>query len=239
MIVDRAAIVRVGQAVDACYDPFFLDRPERVVLAGPHDVIWGTDRDGPRPYGVVFIDPVLQAWVIAIRGTDSIPEWIADATALLMDCPFLPGTRSHLGFTEVYETLAIDGMSIRTWFIAKDRPIIVAGHSLGAALATLTAVAIGGTDLVTFAGPAVGNDDFTLMAQTRLASSIRVVNKHDIVPQLPLRVFPDFLFSQIGLSMEIDLGGVVQGTPTCQHSLTNYLHALDATIQIDPQCLPA
>lgn len=244
MILDRASIVRVGQALNACYAPFFLDRPERAVFAiapgliAKHLVIWGTDRDGPRPYGAIYFDAVLGAWIVAIRGTDSIPEWLSDATALLVECPFLAGTKTHQGFTEIYETLVTDGFSLRAHLVDHTRPIIITGHSLGAALATLVATAVGGCDLVTFAGPRVGDDAFAHLAMSRLASNVRVVNTRDIVPNLPLPL-PEFPFAHLGVATEIDSEGQVATGPRCAHNLVTYLHGLDPDIPVEAQCAPA
>lgn len=239
MTLDTPALVRIGQAVNACYDPFFLDRPERAVLPAPHSVIWGNDSDGPRPYGAIYLDPVLEAWVVLLRGTDSIPEWLSDATALLVDCPYLPGTRTHKGFTEIYETLRVDGDSIRAHLIVCERPIIVAGHSLGAALATLVAAAIGGADLVTFAGPRCGDEGYAAAAITRLASNHRIVNAQDIVPKLPAHLEPLFPFTHVGPAIDLDSAGQVIEDPKAWHDLETYLHLLDPSQPIDPQYAPA
>lgn len=238
MTLDKPAIVRIGQAVQACYAPFFLDRPERAVFTGPHQVIWGTDRDGPRPYGVVFFDAGLQAWIVAMRGTDSLPEWLSDATAILIECPFLAGARTHQGFTEIYETLVVDGSSIRAHLVDHTRPIIVTGHSLGAALATMVAAAIGGAHLVTFAGPRVGDDAFAHMAMSRLAGNIRVVNQQDLVPKLPARLDPDFPFAHLGVAMDVDSIGEVRDDPKAWHSLPTYLHLLDPAIPVETEYAP-
>lgn len=236
MKLDLGQLVIVGQAINACYAPFFLDRPERAALTVggiPHDVIWGEDADGPRPYGAIYYEPRLGAWIVAIRGTDSFPEWIADATAFLVDCPFLPGTRTHKGFTGIYESLRVDGVDIRAHCAPMDRPIIVAGHSLGAALATLTAAAIGGVDLVTFAGPQVGDDAFAHRAMTRLASNSRIVCQSDLVPKLPVRLDPDFLYAPLGLPIPVEMTGIVDD-PRQWHDLNNYLRFLDPRPPVEP-----
>lgn len=226
--------MRIGQAVNACYDPFFLDRPERAVLPAKHDVVWGTDGDGPRPYGAIYLDPVLNAWIICLRGTDSMAEWQEDATAFLVDCPFLAGARTHQGFTTLYESLRVDGDSIRAHCAILERPIIVTGHSLGAALATLVAVAIGGADLVTFAGPRCGDEAWASMAASRLSSNTRVVNTMDIVPKLPA-VLPAFPYMHVGSALEFDSIGQVKDDPKAWHDLLTYLHLLDPALPLDPQ----
>lgn len=235
MTLDVKALVRVGQAVNACYDRFFLDRPERVKLSSPHSVIWGTDADGPRPYGVIYNDADLGAWVCVLRGTDSEAEWRSDADAALVDCPFLPGARTHRGFTTIHQTLIADGHTLRYFLAGCARPLIVAGHSLGAALATLVAANVGGADLVTFAGPRVGDDAFATMAASRLASNWRFVNSPDVVPKLPLRLPPLFPYADVGPAHDLDSIGKVIVNAHAWHDLDTYLHLLDPTHPLNPK----
>lgn len=238
MSLDLATLVRVGQAVNACYDPFFLDRPERAVLPGPHSVIWATDGDGPRPYGVVYFDPILGRWICALRGTDSQAEWLSDADAFLVPCPFLPGGRTHRGFTAIHASMICADLTLRGLLVSCDAPVIVAGHSLGAALATLVAAELGGCSLATFAGPRVGDDTFAHMAMSRLAGNDRVVNAPDLVPQLPTRIEPDFPYMHLGIAIDLDSAGQVIPNRHAWHSLPTYLHLLDSNLPIEPEYLP-
>jgi predicted lipase len=63
----------------------------------------------------------------------------------------------------------------------------VIGHSLGAALATLVAAAIPGSNLCTFASPRVGNSAFVKFSNATAKQSIRIANIRDIVPHVPPR----------------------------------------------------
>lgn len=234
-------LTRIGQAVNACYAPYFLDRPERAVFPSPHhEVVWGTDADGPRPYGATYWDEALGAFLCVLRGTDSQAEWLADADAGLIPCPFLPGARTHRGFTQIYQTMVCDkqtlGASLKAILRAVEgRTLIVAGHSLGAALATLAAVDVGGADLVTFAGPRVGDDRFVEMAQTRLASNTRIVNDPDLVPKLPVRAEPIFPYAHLGAALELNSAGQVKDEPGAWHALPTYLHLIDPQQPVDPK----
>ncbi len=85
-----------------------------------------------------------------------------------------------------------------------DRPIIVTGHSLGAALSAFCALDLvdSGFDNVNhidFGQPRIGNPVFAKYFAAKLPSSIRVVNRADIVSRIlpqfaPLLVL--FLFSR-------------------------------------------
>ncbi|KAL4479273.1 hypothetical protein ABPG72_011485 [Tetrahymena utriculariae] len=75
-------------------------------------------------------------------------------------------------------------------------PIIITGHSLGGALATLQAVDIKAQipdfsiKLVTFGSPKVGNSQFSNYANDFLKNdSIRITNIKDIIPHLLFKFF--------------------------------------------------
>ncbi|RYY81466.1 lipase family protein [archaeon] len=71
--------------------------------------------------------------------------------------------------------------------------VVVTGHSLGAALATLTSVelvynnitASNGVILMNFGSPRVGNKKFAVYASKLLVHRYRVTHHKDIVPHLP------------------------------------------------------
>ena len=68
--------------------------------------------------------------------------------------------------------------------------IIVTGHSLGGALASIAALHIGHSShyrphVYTFASPRVGNTEFTRHFRLRVNTSFRIANTEDIVPTLP------------------------------------------------------
>lgn len=64
------------------------------------------------------------------------------------------------------------------------RPWIFTGHSLGGALATITAIVAKGDLLCTFGAPKIGNAAFHQVGG--LPETWRFVNDNDIVPRLPL-----------------------------------------------------
>src|SRR5262249_47736483 len=100
----------------------------------------------------------------------------------------------HMGFQAIYETIE---QSIVRLVQGQPTTVTLVGHSLGAALATLcalddaVAVATDGrapARVFPIASPRVGDDDFARTFDTSLSECIRIVNKPDLVPHLPLPV---------------------------------------------------
>jgi triacylglycerol lipase len=79
--------------------------------------------------------------------------------------------------------------------IKENTPLLITGHSLGGNLATVYASYLWQTfkkdhhaasiNVITFAAPAAGNEAFANDFDTKFPASIRVENKHDIVPKFP------------------------------------------------------
>ena len=117
--------------------------------------------------------------------------------------------------------------------------IEIAGHSLGAALATYYAAEntlvhkISNPALCTFASPKVGDQTFVGVFNGLGLTSWRVVNKQDIVPLLPP------LFSQhVDTERLYDFDNLVQPGFGCWHALTTYLHLIDRSLPLDGDCMP-
>jgi hypothetical protein len=125
--------------------------------------------------------------VLAFRGSDpvTLPTWLTDVVVKLVDCGEYEG-RVHHGFSSVLR---------QTWGkveamleAAQDKPIFLTGHSMGGALAVLTAcrLAKAGRPPVatyTFGAPRVGDRAF---CAAYALPTYRVVNRLDLVPEMPL-----------------------------------------------------
>jgi hypothetical protein len=120
--------------------------------------------------------------VIAFRGTE--PDDLRD---ILDDLKFLPkhwaaGGTVHGGFAGAFDRVkesvlaAIDGAR-------PDGKVFVTGHSLGAALATLTASLASQVRLVTFGSPRVGDSVFTSLIGSDRHD--RFVDYLDVVTRIP------------------------------------------------------
>lgn len=127
--------------------------------------------------------------VIAFRGTDGFHDWLSNADHDLVSvdgCKHDP--KVHEGYLKIYNQLHEN--HVLPWLKQNKaiRNIIITGHSLGAALATLCAYCLldCNIELITFASPRVGNVDFCMLLEQRLKNNLRIVNTEDIVPTLPL-----------------------------------------------------
>ena len=105
----------------------------------------------------------------------------------------------HQGFVDAYMNFRNDLIStIKTLDPNKTNTIIISGHSLGAAVATLVGVDLaqsGYTNVVvySFASPRVGDNIFKNFVDNDLKLPLyRLVNISDVVPNMPISVSPNF-----------------------------------------------
>ncbi|HKW33453.1 MAG TPA: lipase family protein [Candidatus Acidoferrum sp.] len=150
-------------------------------------------------------------------------------------------------FAEQLERLADTFEAPDVMSLAKERrprrSFVVTGHSLGSALATLFVMEnkqknkFDITTICTFASPHVGNTEFVDQFDKLALTSWRIVNTQDLVPKVPLRL-PFFDYQHVATPYEFSSAGVVKWGPACWHSMSTYLHWLDASIDIDPECKP-
>jgi len=124
------------------------------------------------------------------------------------------------------------------------RNYTVTGHSLGAALTTLFVIeneAKGKFDIAiscTFASPRVGNMQFVRAFNLLPITSWRIVNRWDLVPRLPLSIPVILDFEHVNTVYEFSSKGMVKMNPVCWHSIATYLHLLDASLAVLPECAP-
>jgi hypothetical protein len=147
--------------------------------------------------------------MVAFRGTQ--PDEIRDlATNLQANQVSWPetGGRVHAGFARAARAMLPE---VRKWVegkAARRSALILTGHSLGAALATLAAAVLPPTLLVTLGSPRVGNADF--VAALTGANIVRLVDGCDVVTQLP----PTFsLYAHAGPTRYISCAGKRMDNP--------------------------
>jgi len=175
-------------------------------------------------FGLVAWNAEDSTAIIAIRGTQTIWDWIADIDAVPV--PWLADAGAglvHMGFQLVYEHIC---KSIRTLLsqVVHAKNLWLTGHSLGGAVAVLAAWDLmsngiwAAPQLYTFAGPRVGDPRFSANFNLKIPVCYRVVNFMDVVPQLPLPP----LYEHVGEEFLVH-GGWRPLDVTYAHHLTTYL----------------
>jgi triacylglycerol lipase len=170
----------------------------------------------------VYFGFFAESWdtiVIAIRGTETWLEWAQDAR---YEKEFWKTDGDMIGnvakgFYDLYKSslLLPDGLLSRT------KKLIIVGHSLGAALATLWAADLYhySPETYLFAPPNVGDATFKTYFDRNLPNTYRIYTLSDIVPHLPPTVFG---FVPVG--QEVPL--LVIDNPTVSHDLATYTAAI-------------
>lgn len=149
------------------------------------------------------------AVLVSIRGTEVPGEWLCDFEAVPVTCQIGGGT-VHQGFQKVYEVIRENAIGALTGAMHPGDDVFITGHSLGAALAILFANdAVSLTpniQVCTFAGPRTGLGDFVSSYDKRIPGTLRVVNRWDIVPNVPVPAPPLCLYKHVGTLLAIDGG---------------------------------
>jgi hypothetical protein len=188
----------------------------------------------PEFFGLAVESKAEQHLLIAIRGTDTFMEWIVEAEFVPRQFPAVPDAGLvEDGFCSVYSSLrcSTTGCDVLS-LVRQSAPgtkVTVAGHSLGAAVATLLALEIAvtlpATDLTlyTFASPRVGDATFAAFCDARLPMHFRIENRPDLVPHVPP------LYRSTGTLIEVDSTTypAVGQSVSCYHTLRTYLWLLN------------
>ncbi|HLZ04031.1 MAG TPA: hypothetical protein VKR55_18035 [Bradyrhizobium sp.] len=125
------------------------------------------------------------SFVVAVRGTDGLVEWLIDAKFLLVKHPAYPTTQVEQGFLGVYQTMSLadPATGATTHANAADGiaamigagSVTLTGHSLGSALATYltldVAVKLGArATACLFASPRTGDAAWTALFDGTVAN---------------------------------------------------------------------
>ena len=221
----QAAIYRAGKPVT----------PEPLAAAGYTILysIFSTDIAARLIYGFIASGKPGE-YFIALRGTETAEEWVLNLSAIPV--PFPGGGLVAAGFFAIFERLecvAWGGEVVTLREAIATLPVeslLVTGHSLGGAIATLVAADLATVlpwkvKLLTFASPRVGD----LFFRNRIDHEVlhdRVANPLDVVTHLP-----SLPFFHCGDKQEVGVSDVkhtpVKFTPLAQHSLSTYQWLLD------------
>jgi hypothetical protein len=152
-----------------------------------------------------FVAVAASVVLVSFRGSDSRGDWVANLNALWTTRPY---GKVHRGFYGQF--LALQPSLEAALRGAANRPVIVTGHSLGAAVATVAAAEWHGrfpvSGVYTFGQPAVGRGTFAAVMTANYGRKFyRFVNDNDIVPRVP----PGY--SHVGRLLKFDSAGRVSG----------------------------
>jgi hypothetical protein len=127
---------------------------------------------------------------LVLRGTNDPRDWLTDFKAI--PHRWAGGGLVHKGFADALHSVWDKVTASLDKNVPADCPLFIAGHSLGAALATLAAALRRPRGLYTYGSPRVGDDDFgeTLAG----VNNFRVVNNRDVVTTVP----PPLPFHHVG-----------------------------------------
>ena len=226
-----------------------------------------TDSFGPVQsrvfYGYVAVGGTPQTAVVALRGTATTIEWWNDFQWDLVPFTQVPGGGNVAqGFCDIYNTFgtmtpgqqqstpapgtfAANVAAAATEGLAAGvdpagLPIVVTGHSLGGALATLLVADLTATTPLkpqawTFASPNVGDAAFAARYGALSTVSWRIYNQVDVVPYFPVDVSDNY--QPVTAGYAINSLGKARWSLGCAHALNTYLHVLSpATVPLDSAC---
>lgn len=157
--------------------------------------------------GFVALDSTTKAIVITFRGSYSVRNWITDATFTFTDPKLCDGCLAELGFWSSWVVVRDSIIETLNHTVSEhpDYEVVVVGHSLGAAVATLAAADIRtkghpSAKLYAYASPRVANPALAKHI-TAQDGNYRFSHIDDPVPKLPLltmgyvHVSPEYFIS--------------------------------------------
>lgn len=179
--------------------------------------------------------------VVAIRGTEGIVEWAIDAEFAPIPHPAFPQAQVEQGFWGVYQTMSLadpatgatthqsaaEGVAA----LVGGGGVVVAGHSLGAALATYFASALAlrmpnRVRACLFASPRTGDAAWTAIFDQHVADYRLFNYLLDIVPHVPVGIG----YSTLSKATVIEPANAQAGISLdlfCNHHLVDYCAMID------------
>ena len=132
-----------------------------------------------------------ESMFVTYQGSKEIMDWFANAYFIQRDAQYGVSGRVHQGFATVLDVEWSEILNTIELFWRPGQKVWTSGHSLGAALATLTAARLvdEGFDvapLYTHASPRVGDNEFANALYAGLGEKhFRFVHGLDLIPHLP------------------------------------------------------
>lgn len=174
-----------------------------------------------------FVAASEKATLVAFRGSEAhVSNWQDNLDTGFVPGPFTEGDRLHRGFAQGLLQVLPEIESRINTFERPESPLFLTGHSLGAALATLTAASFYNVDRAVhsvygFGSPRVGCRHFRNSYQSRdEGRTFRVVNQHDFISHIP----PRFLrYRHVGLLRYLDDKNAIHEDPNFWKRLLLYV----------------
>ena len=124
--------------------------------------------------------------LLSFRGTAGTADWFRDLTVFSTDTAF---GSLHEGFFLGVKQVKDEIVQVLERVDAKNKSLVLTGHSLGGALATIAAAELGDeypiTGIYTYGQPAVGKEDFQTFMQKYAGKLYRVINDDDVITKVP------------------------------------------------------
>jgi len=144
-------------------------------------------------HGYIGYQPSLETIFVTFRGSEDVRNWVTNLQASTTDYPLCSGCKVHNGFLEAEQKVFPSILATVKDLQAKypSYSVITTGHSLGAALATLTAFdlvanGINSVKLFNYGCPRVGNTAFADWASSGKVPITRQTHYKDMVPHTPM-----------------------------------------------------
>ena len=154
--------------------------------------------------------------VLAFRGSDhgQIDDWIGNADFDLVFDPHIRGGQVHAGFQRGADAIWQQVRNLVAEYQQPASKLILTGHSLGGALALLTAARFASEGraaeldaIFTFGQPRAGDSDFAKRVERDFDNRLfRYVNRYDLITRLPPRLLG---YDHAGELRYIDEDGVL------------------------------
>ncbi|KAJ9089357.1 hypothetical protein DSO57_1013730 [Entomophthora muscae] len=144
---------------------------------------------------VLLLDKKRDEIILTFRGSHTLDNWISNLVFFLTPALYAKDTQVHYGFKQACDALMFNIFDPLKK-ILNEHPnykLIITGHSLGAAVATLAAsdllhrkmITPKRLHLFTYGEPRTGNLAFVRWLNSQPAHITRVVNENEIVPHVP------------------------------------------------------
>ena len=207
---------------------------------------------------IAFVATSGSSIYVVFRGTNTISEWIDDATLTQVDYTYVAnGGKTETGFTNIYDSIRAPLVQEVSSLASGGTytTLYVTGHSLGGALSVLAAPDLAAQTrfkqpvVYTFAAPRAGDPTFASLFNGGIATSWRVANTNDAVPKLPLPVTtvigppPDFkpatfFYEHVNSEYDITFGGPINSVDDVvfNHDSCNYFATLCGLTSNPAQC---